>query len=276
MSYAFAALAAEYESLLPRMVINASRLRTFEASAQRCLDLAKTHLVEWDAVKAATGVNIGWGISSFERESSSDYRCNPAQGDLWSRRSVHVPAGRGPFSSWGASCIDAYHIDHLETVGANGWTWPRCCYEGELFNGFGPRMHGRHTAYLWAGTNIYDGGKYVADGVWSSTAMDTQLGMIPLLFTIARFAPEYAPVDTMPGTVPQAHVDPVPAPAPVPDGLHVAPHGVAWMQAKLGVAADGNFGRNTRRALVAFQKSHGLTPDGLYGPATDKVMTGLA
>ena len=31
---------------------------------------------------------------------------------------------------------------------------------------------------------------------------------------------------------------------------------------------DGVFGRNTRLAVIDYQKSHGLTPDGIIGPKT--------
>jgi peptidoglycan hydrolase-like protein with peptidoglycan-binding domain len=34
------------------------------------------------------------------------------------------------------------------------------------------------------------------------------------------------------------------------------------------VAVDGEFGPRTRRALIAFQRAHGLTPDGLVGRDT--------
>ena len=37
---------------------------------------------------------------------------------------------------------------------------------------------------------------------------------------------------------------------------------------QLCVAVDGEFGPNTRRALVAFQRAHGLTPDGVVGRST--------
>jgi hypothetical protein len=37
---------------------------------------------------------------------------------------------------------------------------------------------------------------------------------------------------------------------------------------RLCVAVDGEFGPRTRRALVAFQRAHGLAPDGVVGPAT--------
>lgn len=35
-----------------------------------------------------------------------------------------------------------------------------------------------------------------------------------------------------------------------------------------GLVVDGIFGKNTRAALVAFQKNHDLVPDGVYGGAT--------
>jgi hypothetical protein len=50
-------------------------------------------------------------------------------------------------------------------------------------------------------------------------------------------------------------------------------HAVAAVQQRLAanrlcVAVDGEFGPRTRRALVAFQHAHGLTPDGVVGRGT--------
>ena len=43
---------------------------------------------------------------------------------------------------------------------------------------------------------------------------------------------------------------------------------VKVLQYFLNTSADGIFGKNTRAALVAFQKNHDLVPDGVYGGAT--------
>lgn len=48
---------------------------------------------------------------------------------------------------------------------------------------------------------------------------------------------------------------------------------VRAVQAKLGIAAvDGFFGGDTQAAVIAFQASHDLTPDGIVGPATLSAM----
>ena len=43
---------------------------------------------------------------------------------------------------------------------------------------------------------------------------------------------------------------------------------VSAVQAKLGVAVDGVFGSQSRRALKRWQRAHGLAADGVAGPAT--------
>ena len=47
---------------------------------------------------------------------------------------------------------------------------------------------------------------------------------------------------------------------------------VRILQQRLGIAADGQFGGDTEKAVRAFQASHGLVVDGIVG---DKTWTAL-
>jgi hypothetical protein len=48
--------------------------------------------------------------------------------------------------------------------------------------------------------------------------------------------------------------------------------GVALIQRKLGITADGVFGPGTERAVKRFQRRKGLTADGVVGPVTRRAM----
>jgi hypothetical protein len=189
--------------------------------------------------------------------------------------STHVPRGEGPFKDWTAAQVRAYQIDGLDKR-AN-WTWERSCYEWELFNGFGYRAHGVHSPYLFAGTNIYARGKYDSDGHWDPADEDEQLGVIPVMARIAALRPDLALPFPFPTSTPAAATAPVPAvPMPPPIGVHDAAALQRALNA-LGAApaldVDDNYGRETRRAVAAFQKSAGLDVDGLAGPATWSAIT---
>lgn len=47
------------------------------------------------------------------------------------------------------------------------------------------------------------------------------------------------------------------------------------VQKAVGCAADGKCGSNTKAAIIAYQKNHGLTADGAVGPATWKKILGV-
>lgn len=260
MQHPFESLRPEYEALLARMVI--TRQRDIDEVVNRLLNHVKEG--RYTEVSLKTGVPIVWMAASFERESSSNFNDSPAQGDPWHEVSTHVPKGRGPFTSWAASAIDAYHIDSLDQVGAANWAAARACFEGELFNGFGYRQHGIHSPYLWAGTNNYASGKYTSDGHFDPSAVDHQLGIVPMMIQMIKLMPSL-----------DFSMPPPPMAAPVGVGDHVD-HDTAWVQHALNtlkidgtpLTEDNNYGRATRRVVIAYQKHKGIAVDGFAGPVT--------
>jgi len=105
------------------------------------------------------------------------------------RKTSLVPRGRGPFSSWEEAAIDALRGHNLHLV--QDWSLERICYELERYNGWGYWLRGdKSSAYLWAGTNIDGGGKFVADGVWSSSAQDQQNGAMPIIKRLLELSNE--------------------------------------------------------------------------------------
>lgn len=48
---------------------------------------------------------------------------------------------------------------------------------------------------------------------------------------------------------------------------------VVWLQRRLGITDDGNFGPKTEAAVITFQRTTGLHPDGKVGPKTWAALT---
>jgi lysozyme family protein len=275
MQHPFAALRGEYERLLATLRV--TRPDAVDATARRLL----TRMLRYQTVAKITGVPAVWLAAIHERESGADFATYLGNGDALNRQTVNVPRGRGPFMTWEAGALDALHLDGMDRIAAaaGGWTLPLACYEAETWNGMGPRNHGIHTGYLWAGTAHYTKGKYVADGRWDAGHIDRQLGVVPVMLRMIALDPSLAlrgaPAATTPSSARQ------PRPQPAPDGVGAdgerdaltATRRLQILLNSLGVpetplAVDGSYGRLTREAVRAFQRTHRLEPDGLAGPLT--------
>lgn len=199
-----------------------------------------------------------------ERESGADPRMSLAQGDRWDRVSVHVPKGRGPFRSWEDAAVDALQIDGLDRIGRTNWTIERALFQLEKYNGFGYRRYGVPSAYVWASTTIYRGGKFIADGKFSRNAWDTQLGVAALMARIGHA--EHALMLPSAADLPRDH--------PVYEASQTLPETSAIQQRlnELGamppLSVDGLYGPKTREAVRVFQRRNDLQDDGIVGPMT--------
>lgn len=170
----------EYARQWDAMKITSSRLGEMTRLAQFALD----HKAQYVEVEKATGVPWWLVAVLHRRESDADFKTYLGNGDPLSRRTTHVPAGRGPFPTFVAGAIDALKMDGLSNV--IDWRLEKALYYCEAFNGWGYANRGLPSSYIFGGTSIQKPGKYVSDGVWSSTTMDSQPGCAPILAMIAN------------------------------------------------------------------------------------------
>lgn len=168
----------DYARMWSRMVVTKERIGAIDAVARRILK----NKARYQRVQTLTGVPWAWIAIIHNRESGGDFAGVLHNGEKilgTGRKTKLVPAGRGPFSTWEEAAVDAIEIKGLQKI--KSWPIERWLYEGERFNGWGYFNRGVPSAYLWSFSNIYKGGKYVADGVWSSSTWDRQMGIAPLL-----------------------------------------------------------------------------------------------
>ena len=111
-------------------------------------------------------------------ECGFNFACHLHNGDPLTNRTKHVPAGQPqmgtPPFSWENSAVDALTQVGFNTVA--DWSIPHMLYLLEKFNGFGYRKMGRPTPYLWSFSNLYEKGKYVADGRFDPQTISKQCG----------------------------------------------------------------------------------------------------
>jgi lysozyme family protein len=135
----------------------------------------------------ATETGVPWFVIAVihEREASQSWAANLAQGDPWNKVSVHVPKGQGPFASWEAAAVNALTRSPPYAAHWADWSAGGALTLLETYNGLGYAERGVPSPYLWAGTDQYISGKYIADGHYDPHAVDHQLGCAALLAQMA-------------------------------------------------------------------------------------------
>lgn len=169
----FASLKSRYRKLWDSTELNAGRVAVADNFVRKILAGRGRYM----AVSKATGVPWYFIAVTHMRESSCNFAGVLHNGEHiigTGKKTRLVPAGRGPFTSWESAAIDALKLHGLHRIAA--WSIERVLYECERFNGWGYYRKGRFSPYVWAGTQHYKSGKYVADGEYDLSHVDTQLG----------------------------------------------------------------------------------------------------
>ena len=178
-STAFADLRAEYQDCFDRCEMRPAsagnvayylkRLRQGQPNYQLVEQQIK---VPWTFVGIIHGMECGFNFAGHLHN-----------GDTLKSRTVQVPKGRpvagNPPFTWLESALDAMRLKKLDLV--TDWSLPHMLYLLEAYNGFGYRRRGLPSPYLWSFSNIYEKGKFVADGKFDPEAVSKQCGAALLL-----------------------------------------------------------------------------------------------
>lgn len=165
------------------MHVNSALANTVDMVAGRLIALPAK--AQYQAVSAAT--KVPWYVIAVihEREASQSWLAGLAQGDPWNKVSIHVPRGIGPFPSWEAAAEYALKNCAPKAAQWTDWSIGGLLTLLEEYNGLGYAAMGRPSPYVWASTDQYHSGKYIADGHYDPNAVDTQIGCAALLARMA-------------------------------------------------------------------------------------------
>lgn len=166
-----------FSQLFETMVIHPSKLPQIDSIARRIIAQKKRYQ---ECSKLCGGVPWEFIAICHYRESNLDFTKNLCNGQALTKRTTIIPKGRGPYDSFEESAVDALvTLKNYDRI--RDWDPGRMALEAEKFNGLGYRNKKGGNPYLWGGSQHYTRGKYVRDGVYSSTFVDPQMGVMPIL-----------------------------------------------------------------------------------------------
>lgn len=182
-----------YSKLWDSMTVRPNRVETVKSIAARIKALETV----FRAVQAATNVPWQWVGAVLYREADLNLKGAFCNGDPiigTGRKTTHVPRNMGPYATWAASAIDEIKRRGLDKIAR--WSVERMLFEGEAFNGWG-YLGKCNSPYVWCYTILYgppeaDGGKYIADHVFSRSANDVQCGLAAIWAELALIDGETA------------------------------------------------------------------------------------
>ena len=134
-------------------------------------------------------VGVPWYLIGVihEREASGRFDRHLANGDPLTSRTVNAPAGRpvigSPPFTWEDAARDA--LIHNGIARRLNGTLEAMLDALERYNGLGYRNRNVLSPYIWGATTRQQPGKYIKDGIFDPTVMDTQIGCAAILMWLA-------------------------------------------------------------------------------------------
>lgn len=160
----------------------AGELEVFKAHYEK-------HRARYEAVSAKTDIPPALIAALHWRESSGRFDRYLHQGDPIGKPSRNVPKGV-LFYNWEDAAVDALLSKRnvRDNIGMDASTSNAAAIAtfAEFYNGLGYHNRGRVSPYVYAGTNEYERGKYVADGKYDPNHVDRQLGVLTMMGAVGE------------------------------------------------------------------------------------------
>jgi lysozyme family protein len=174
-----AQLLAEYQHLFDTCLIKPAKYAAVDAVIKRMSQGRD----RYETVSKLTGVPWFFTAIIHTLEGGGKFTTHLHNGDPLSARTVQVPSGRPktgkPPFKWEDSACDALQLRKLDKV--TDWSVPEILFQLEGYNGFGYRVKGINSPYLWSYSNHYSKGKYTSDGHYDPNAVSKQIGAAVIL-----------------------------------------------------------------------------------------------
>jgi len=146
-------------------------------------NLIRMHKDRYMKVEAATGVP--WYIIACIHNQESGRDVGIFQACLHNgeriigtgKKTTLVPKDRGPFYTWEEAAIDALNGRSMPP----NWSLGEALLWCERYNGRGYLKRGIASPYIWAMTDQYTKGHYVADGKFDANAVSKNFGIVAIL-----------------------------------------------------------------------------------------------
>jgi len=277
-----ASLSSPYDAVYLKHVLQVSSIQIGLSTSQ--LQDMETFISHWhqhrsryENVSRKTNMPAKLIAALHWRESTGNFNTYLHQGDPLGRPPVNWPTNIPTFHNWEDAAVHALNqkksLQNQLEMSADTTNAASIATYAEGYNGLGYHYRNTPSPYVYSGSNQYSSGKYVSDGQFSSSTVDRQMGVIPMVGALQG-------LNTTQDMTPKA-VDASFVWSKVLSGQLLLKQGtngpeVELLQQKLqqagySVTVDGDFGPGTARAVREFQEDHqhfGLSVDGIVGKGT--------
>lgn len=169
--------------------VDLSRMPGGNEQMARTIGRILAHKDEYLYIQSETGVPWMLVAAIHARESSNKFNTYLHNGEPLGKPTTLVPKGiYFGANQWKEAAVDAItriksSKNEFSSLNPRSSLGEMALF-AEAYNGPGYRNRGITSPYVYSGTDKYTSGKYVADHVFDASAVDKQLGVMPIILAL--------------------------------------------------------------------------------------------